>query len=362
MAIGRIEMKKHLPYILLLLLASLLYAQNEHQTPELLFILNSSQLHFFGYKGENYIGAIAMEYYNKHLYIASADQILKTDLKGNILNEIEYKVKGGFPFGRIKDISFINGNLYALLSNHNLLLLEGDHVKKVFRILFAVFEKEEIYSSNYSFLAFQPEYISNVDDELYFFDNYHSFALNDLTYIDADSVKKSQSIDGFYFNGNNKASKTGIAISKCDYVEWMFLDESYKKLKFKIRNDCENTSRIIAHRILTKEDERRSFILKHFFKNNYVNDYFVFYSISKIDDQERSIEYGVANLDQNFEIIQRVNNLNYYSEISELSPRHQASFTADEEGNIYYCTNKFDWENRDNSIVEIYKIDAVNQQ
>ena len=97
------------------------------------------------------------------------------------------------------------------------------------------------------------------------------------------------------------------------------------------------------------------------FKNNYLDNYFVYgawevKNKSKPLGQRITYQNTILLLDNSFNIKKVCDNLEYLQGKSGPSPWPVSSFTSDELGNIYYCTNMFDKSENGNSFVKIYKI------
>ena len=342
-------------YLVVLLFPLNLLSQPEMAEPDLLFTIGYEYFPKFG--AEDIPGAMALEYHNGHLYLAFLDKILKIDMQGNVVWSI--KQKGA---DNIFDIAFYKDQLvvYQPASWNNLTFYNDTiKTKAVFVHFYASNEKELTERpATYNFGAVR--FIINLDDQLYFHDGYSYFPFSNFSQIEVKNheniLKRNLEV---FVNKDLPKPIAGYPISECKLVKAAYGPELQKDFyNLKIIDFC-NKDTIIS--ILSKHlpfDTCSSCKIHvgEFFKNEHINKYFSVSSRSWKTDKSRELDRMVVFLDENFEIEKICHSLEYLQNNIGLSPPQIASFTYDEFGNVYYCTNSFDHSNKSNSFVKIYKI------
>lgn len=327
--------------------------------PEFLFSLNADYVNIHSSGDGGYIGAMAMEYHEGYLYFATLDQIIKTDLNGNVQQILEHKPITTDPRQRpplqmelIYDIVFVGDTLYAYERGRILWVIVGMEVKAKYLLDFYKSSLEEMMQSPGFY--FQPRFLINVDGKLYFNDNEKSLALLDL--VDERPLAKGllRQYDAVYINKHRKTPIKGLPISECEYLEWVLSEKSsWKNLDLEITNICTGNSEIISRKFSDLVDfEYDDFSVADFFKNNYLNDYFVRGYFVNFANDMRIL--SIINLDSYLNISNITTNLKFYP--GETSHNFRRHFTYDEKGNIYYFANKYDYEKKEDSVVDIFKI------
>jgi hypothetical protein len=340
-------------FLFLLSLSINILSQIESEGPELIFSLDYRQITFRG-GAEGMNGAMAMEYHQGHLYIASLKEILKVDMQGNVVDRIENSPKEKIFKVNIRDITFIGNVMYVYLPGRKeILLLEDKQIKEKYFINFYISNLEEIRTIKEIPFYFEPEFIMNVSGKIYFYDGYHSFALDDLTEFNNVHVYGLEDYDKVYINAKMDKPFIGKPITDCSIFDMSTDGMDYKNLNIGLTDMCNKTHEIFSIPLL--RDTKCIFTPFDPFINRFLGDYFVFGAFGAQYDETHP-NFSVIRLNQDFSITGVIKNLTYYSGFSGLDPRYQGSFTYDEGGNIYYCTNKFDWKNKNASIVEVYKI------
>lgn len=84
--------------------------------------------------------------------------------------------------------------------------------------------------------------------------------------------------------------------------------------------------------------------------------YFFLGAIIKKEENKTNLERIVIFLNEDFEVEKICHNIEYLQNIYGNSPDQMASFTYDELGNVYYCTNYLDRSESKKSYVKIFKI------
>jgi len=333
----------------------MLSAQIEHLNPDLLFTIRSEYI----WELEK-VGAQALEYYNGSLYLAFPEVVLVLDDGGNVINTIRTGTND------ISDIVFLNGFLYVYSpqSIKQILVYKDNKLEKTLHVDFYASNREEITRKLSAPFYFLSLFLLNIDNDLYFA-SYASFiSFSSLNEVNAPDLDKYKDIN-FYINSNRKRPIVGRPIRENEIVKWIFPDKPNRQnLNLKIINQESKEQKIISKKILETNAENKTFSVTSVFKNNYLDNYFVYgawevKNKSKPLGQRTTYQNTILLLDNSFNIKKVCDNLEYLQGKSGPSPWPEASFTSDEFGNIYYCTNMFDKSENGNSFVKIYKIDIT---
>jgi len=336
-----------------LLFPMILFAQIEENKPDLLFTIGYKYFPTFG--SEEIPSAKALEYYNGHLYLAFLDRVLKIDMQGNVIYVIKPE-----RAQYITDIAFYKDQLVVYRpQSYESLTFYQDSIKV--RSIFVHF-----YASNEKELTQRPStqgfnnvrFIFNCNGELYFHNRILFFPFSYLSQIRVTTHRPilSKNLEVFV---NKEYTKLidGFPISDCETVQWRIYRESPRNnYNFNIYDFCSDTISFISKPLPNASCENCNVSISEFFKNDYIYKYFFVGSIQRKIDKKREFDRILVFLDENFEVEKVYHSLEYLQGMYGLSPDKMASFTYDEFGNVYYCTNYHDYSNKRNSYVKIYKI------
>lgn len=347
--------KKIIIIIILIISPLFLSAEDKFKNPELLFTLSRlDRIIFFGSPQEGMTGAVALEYHNGYLYIAMLDRILKTDLSGSVINVVANKPRKKIfldnSFESISDITFINNELIMYSQSYRkLIILNNDQIRNKYFIDFYSKNLEETTKAKKNPFYFQPHCILNISNKLFFYDGYHTFPLDSLVAYSDSGMIKERNVDLIYINKKQKPPIIGNPITNCKILKTGHQVQSvYDNSLFAIDNICskKGLNFYIDKNIYSKE--LKNLQIFEVYKNVYLNTYYIFGRIS-------GNKY-IVFLNSNFIVTQIVKNIIYHTGFSGATPFYECSFSSDEKGNVYYCTNNLDLEKGINSVVEIYKI------
>jgi hypothetical protein len=149
----------------------------------------------------------------------------------------------------------------------------------------------------------------------------------------------------------------GYPISECESIESV-LERSVPRgnYNFDIVDFCKGTTTFISKPLPNDTCKNCIISISAFFKNEYLTKYFFVGGRLRKTGTSRELDRILVFLDENFNVEKICNSLEYLQNKYGLSPHKTASFTYDELGNVYYCTNYLDYSNRTNSHVKIFKI------
>ncbi|MEJ2055971.1 MAG: hypothetical protein P8X42_18820, partial [Calditrichaceae bacterium] len=226
----------------------------------------------------------------------------------------------------------------------------------------AVLKIHATNENNLSSLSAVPFYfeaamfLTSVNDRLYIYDRTSFLAFDWLTKINVTTRKKYFD-KPVYVNSQMRKPLNGFPISECETAELVYERKvPLNKYNIDIYNFCPDTT-IMISKFLTSDSCKNCKIYPSlFFKNDYLDNYFFFgswISDTSISKNPKSI---LVFLDHEFNVYRIGNSIEYFQGDYGPTPRPYASFTYDEMGNVYYCTNYFDSSNIKNSYVKIYKI------
>ncbi|MEJ2537481.1 MAG: hypothetical protein P8048_10610 [Calditrichia bacterium] len=348
-------MKKYLVSLFVCLCLGLIsssFTQAIDKNIDLILTLGADKVHFQHGDVCVYGGAVALEYHKNHLYFATPDQLFVLDLNGNVIGQANLEGKAIFLYDPIKDICYLDSMIYLLNSKNELLLINDNRIASRYKLYFQKVTEADIKDRDPVNQAFQPEYLENVENKLYFYNRIVFFPFNKLVPMKTESIPSRLEVDKVFTNANMNWSIAGRPISDCDAIKNISNLKRFPNLfDIKIAKYCRNTSEIKRVQFNYK-NKIRYLNGQAFFKNNYLGTYFVPAMVMQ-DGGKNSIIF----LDENFNLQKVVENIPYHGgEYSAISPDIQSSFTCDEKGNVYYCTNKYNCEEVDSSKVEFYRI------
>ena len=327
-------------------------SQKSDNNIELIFTLGSDKIRFKpGDKGI-YGGVVALEYYEKGFYLAGYDKLFNLDLTGNFNNHVDFEEILDFNNNSIQDICFLDSILYVLTSKNELILIKDDRIISRYKIYFQNVTAERIKDEDPFDQSYKPEYLENVDGQLYFFNRLSFFPFRNLVSMKPETIPPRLKVDKVYVNSNMKWSISGRPLSDCEAVESIYsLKNAPNSFEIKISKYCRNTS-VVKRTKLDYEGEIINLDFQSFFKNNYLKTYFTF-GQALVNGKNQ----GMIFLDENYRLVKILLNYPYHGgEYNAFSPALQSSFTYDKNGNVYYCTNNYDREEIQNSKVEVYRI------
>jgi hypothetical protein len=343
--------------ILALILFGLLFSstsstQIEENTPDLLFTIGFK---YFPIGAEDILAAKALEYYDGHLYLAFVDKVLKIDMHGNVVWVLNQE-----KADNISDIAFYNDQLVVYQpQSYDKLTFYQDSTK--IRAVFVHF-----YASNEKELTQRPStqgfnsvrYIFNCNGELYFHDRVLFFPFSYLSQIRVTThqpiLRRNLEV---FVNKKYRKLIDGYPISDCESVQWsIYRENPPNNYYFNIYDFCSDTISFISKPLPDATCESCKVSISEFFKNDYLYKYFFVGGITKKRGKKSQLDRILVFLDENFEVEKVYHSLEYLQGMYGPSPKFMASFTYDEFGNVYYCTNYHDYSNKRNSYVKIYKI------
>ena len=231
-------------------------------------------------------------------------------------------------------------------------------MRKIFVDFYASDEKE-LTSRTRTFYFGAAEYLMTVDGQLFFDDGKSFFLFSNLSQIQVMThqtlIQKNLEV---FVNQRMQKPINGYPISDCEIVRWI-LDRPLPKDKYSFdvidfRNDT--TTTFISKPLPNDTSTNYNVSMNFFFKNDYLGKYFFVGARKRITATSRELDRIVVFLDENFDVEKICHSVEYLQDHYGLSPHKMASFTYDELGNVYYCTNSLDYSNKTNSYVKIFKI------
>jgi hypothetical protein len=276
-------------------------------------------------------------------------------MQGNVVQIIRPE-KAGY----ITDITFYNDQLVVFQpQSYDKLTFYQDStcMRKIFVDFYASNEKE-LTSRTRTFYFGAAEYLMTVNGQLYFDDGKSFFSFSNLRQIKVTTHQTliNKNVEVFVNQGLQKPIN-GYPISDCKIVRWV-LDRQLPKDKysFDVIDFCNDTTTTFISKPLPNDTCNNCNVsMSCFFKNEYLSKYFFVGAQIRITATSRELDRIVVFLDENFDVENICHSIEYLQNYYGLSPHEMASFTYDELGNVYYCTNYLDYSNKSNSYVKIFK-------
>ncbi len=343
--------------ILTFIFPLIVHTQVEEVSSELLFTIGYN--YFPQSEAEEILAAKALEYHQGHLFLAFMDKVLILDLQGNVISII-YPPKTV----NIWDIVFYQDQLVMLdpQSYDKLSFYQDQNLEKSEYVNFSA-QTESDLSTPRSYLSFQfsPRYLINVGGDLYFHEGRSFFPYSGLKRIKVSNLKQLNGKEVLINSGNSKLI-FGYPISDCESFWWTYSEDAqYGDYSFAITDFCDDSTSFFPRKLPLDSCSGCLFSKNILFKNEYLTKYFFLGVILRQEGIKANLDQIVIFLDDNFEVEKICHNFEYLQDNYGDSPSKMASFTYDELGNVYYCTNYLDRSDTENSYVKIFKISYADQ-